>query len=47
MLTRWDYFCYVCGSIARGQTLIIASVLFSVETDNVCIVAPGSKQPLP
>jgi len=38
MLRPFDYFSYLVGSIARLQTLVIAYILFAVETENVCVV---------
>ena len=38
MLRPFDYFSYLVGSIARLQTLVIAYILFTVETENVCVV---------
>ena len=47
VLRPYDYFSYLVGSIARIQTLIIAYILFNVETENVCIVTQGAKEPIP
>ena len=47
MLRTWDKFLYLCGVIARVQTIIVGTILFFVETSNECVVPVGGTEPIP
>ena len=46
-LRAWDIFAYVIGMCVRLQTIFLGVLLFSVETDHVCVASDESTRPIP
>lgn len=46
-LRKLDFWLYLIGMLVRIQTIVLAYILFGVETTNTCVVVWESYSPLP
>lgn len=45
-LKTWDFFLYLIGILVRIQTIVLGYIVFGVETNNICVVAPEQDKPI-